>query len=117
MLVLIAAACATEPRHTGTQTLPQTDVAGTWMGTWTSIAGGGSAQLDLEQRGSTVTGTVRYTGSNHPPESGTVAGTVNGSALVLTQPTSMELTVLDDEMTGRGFAEGVRAQMTFSRRK
>jgi hypothetical protein len=29
----------------------------------------------------------------------------------------MELTVLDDEMTGRGFAEGVRAQMTFSRRK
>lgn len=66
--------------------VPQTetalDLTGTWRGSWVSEAGsGGDLSADLEQAGSTLTGTMTI--SDSPCfKGGETSGTVSGSKLI-----------------------------------
>lgn len=59
-------------------------VDGTWTGTWTKPAGGGTITLQLQQSGTNVTGTVTMVGSVCIPPGTAVSGTIAGSNIVFT---------------------------------
>ena len=85
------------------RTLVTVDVTGTWNGNWP----GSTAELffELEQRGSTVKGSMRLTrGGSFGMKPGPIEGTVAGDLFRFRQsngPLEGELTVNGDEMTGR----------------
>lgn len=58
-------------------------VDGTWTGTWTKPAGGGTMTLQLQQSGTNVTGTITMVGSVCVPPGTAVSGTVVGPNVVL----------------------------------
>jgi hypothetical protein len=87
------------------RTLVTVDVTGTWEGTWFT---GFGLLFELEQQGSTVKGSVRFTaGSSQNPQGmrpGPLEGTVAGDVFRFRQTNGHmqgELTVSGDEMTGQ----------------
>ena len=87
------------------RTLVTVDVTGVWTGDLTAGPYSAPMTLDLEQRGSTVRGSVRFTGgaSVWGIPSGPIDGTVTGDVLRFRQTRGDlggELTVSGDEMTG-----------------
>ena len=90
------------------RTLVTVDVTGTWSG---SMGGGPGAYpvpdllLELEQQGSTVTGSVRFTPGGHAELNGTVAGDVSRFKGLRAHGNASgiegELTVSGDEMSGQ----------------
>lgn len=98
------------------RTLVTVDVTGTWYGSMGAGSGGGDLSFELEQQGSRVKGSMRFTtgtsavgftGARPGPIEGTVAGDVfyfrqtNGDL-------EGELTVSGDEMNGRASLMGSR---------
>jgi hypothetical protein len=87
------------------RTLVTENVTGTWEGTWFT---GFRLLFELEQQGSTVKGSVRFTaGSSQNPQGmrpGPLEGTVAGDVFRFRQTNGHmqgELTVSGDEMTGQ----------------
>jgi hypothetical protein len=79
--LLTLVACGSSP----TSPSAAASVTGTWLGTITSeqVAGSGSARVDFAGTNSNLTGTWSVTGPSGP-DSGTLNGAVNGSAVTLT---------------------------------
>jgi hypothetical protein len=59
-------------------------VDGTWTGTWTKPAGGGTITMQLQQSGTNMTGTITLVGSACIPPGTSVSGTVVGPNIVFT---------------------------------
>src|SRR5262245_49305440 len=94
------------------RTLVTVDVTGTWSGTMMAPGATGGARevvLELEQKGSTVKGTMRVT-PRGPGGPGTLEGTVAGDVLSFKDSRGTwegELTISGEEMNGPVTAWGV----------
>ncbi len=93
-------------------TLVTVDVSGTWVGTFTRSGGTGDVTLTLQQKGATVTGSVKVVSgtsiSGHHIEE-EITGTVNGDVLRARSTSGfvqVELTVAGSEMAGPGSVQG-----------
>lgn len=88
------------------RTLVTVDVTGSWYGRTTPVGGGfliGDFFLELDQRGSTVKGTLRLRGTGAANVAEPIEGTVAGDVFRFRNPrgsVEAELTVSGDEMTG-----------------
>ena len=83
-----------------------TDVNGIWNGTWNGGAvGRGHIILDLKQKGTDVTGTLRIFGAPAiSATDGPISGVIAGNTFAFTQPAGVvegEMNVVDDTMVGQ----------------
>ena len=103
------------------RTLVTVDVTGTWVGTMMAGGSGGAGGardvvLELEQRGSTVKGTMRVTPRGMAPD--TLEGTVAGDVFRFKDPRANwegELTVSGEEMAGHVRTGGISGLITLRR--
>ena len=103
------------------RTLVTVDVTGTWAGTMMAAGSGGAGGardvvLELEQRGSTVKGTMRVTPRGAAPD--TLQGTVAGDVFRFKDPRAVwegELTVSGEEMAGPVRTGGISGLITLRR--
>ena len=108
MLVLLGAGCASS-HDLAVPSSPveiTVDVTGVWVGAWNDGQNPYPAVLELQQTGSTVTGSQRHSVARR---SGALQGTVVGDFLSyrgVTGDFGAELTVTGDEMRGYGTASG-----------
>ena len=101
------------------RTLVTVDVTGTWEGA-ASRTTYGTFQVSLEQQGSQVKGLIRYFGgaSGCTNMGGPIEGTVTGDVFSFKQtnaPTTGQMTVSGDEMSGGGSGGCGRFQLTLRR--
>jgi len=101
------------------RTLVTVDVTGTWSGRVAARGGAisgptGTLWFDLEQKGATVNGHLKYLGAvgpELPPDSTPIEGTVTGDVFRFKLGTAGrigegELTVTGDEMAGQVWLQG-----------
>ena len=119
ILLAVSAGCA--QKDWIDRTLVTVDVTGTWTGTMMAAGSGGAGGardvvFELEQRGSTVKGTMRVTPRGAAPD--TLEGTVAGDVFRFKDPRALwegELTVGGDEMVGRVTTGGISGLITLRR--
>ena len=101
------------------RTLVTVDVTGTWSGTMMVAGGARSARdvvFELEQKGSTVKGTMRVTPRESAPDA--LEGTVAGDVFRFKDPRANwegELTISGEEMAGRVTGGGLSGLVTLRR--
>jgi|SRR5436309_5816615 len=111
MLVLLGAGCASS-HDVAAPSSPvdiTVDVTGVWVGAWNDGQNSYPAVLELQQTGSTVTGSQRHSVARR---SGILRGTIAGNELSyrgVTGDFGADLTVSGDQMRGIGIT-GARGQ-------
>src|SRR5438874_1935476 len=107
MLVLLGAGCASS-RDLAAPSSP-VDITGVWSGVWSDGENSSPSRLELQQTGSTVTGSQRHSVARR---SGILRGTIAGNELSyrgVTGDFGADLTVSGDQMRGIGIT-GARGQ-------
>ncbi|MCC7180337.1 MAG: BACON domain-containing protein [Acidobacteria bacterium] len=100
-----------------TQPDPAMDVSGTWRGSVTSASGLSAAfMLVVTQTGGTVSGSFTCSSFTCISSTGTVSGTVSGSAVrgAITFPTGGGCSTFNGNVTGNQFAGSYACQTPFS---